>query len=353
MSTRVTELFNIKYPIIMAAMNFVTEPKLVAAVSEAGGLGLLAASHYSADDLRQDIRKIRELTDKPFGVNQVLERPGSRENIDICIEEKVPVVNYALGKPDWLIPRVHAYGGKVIGTTAIARHALAAEKMGVDAVTITGHEAAGHGVMETSMVLIPRVTSQVKVPVIAAGGIFDGRGVAAALALGADAVSLGTRFALTQESALHERFKQIALKATERDTLYSTHFDGIYCRVLRTPHADAVNKRWFRPIEFMSSTRKVQKMLGLPFGKFWNTAMAMKKRERLSYLQLALLGAAAIRWQTSCIHGDERRGLLPIGQSVGGCNDLPTVAELMARIVKEMEMATDRLNKLNAAGIRP
>src|SRR4030043_1389110 len=173
--TRMTELFKIKHPIMLAGMNWITEPDLVAAVSNAGGLGVLATAATTPEETRKAIKQIRTLTDKPFGVNQILNGPGAKPNIDIAIEEKVPIINYSLGKP-WFIEQVHAYGGKVLGTTAIARHAVRAAELGCDAIGITGQEAAAHGANASSMVLIPIVSSQIKVPLIAAGGFYNGRG---------------------------------------------------------------------------------------------------------------------------------------------------------------------------------
>ena len=186
--TKMTQMFGIKHPIMLAGMNWITEPELVSAVCNAGGLGILAIARCNPKETRENIRKIRDMTDQPFGVNQILVGPGAKENIAVAIEEKVPIINYSLGKP-WFVKDVHAYGGKVVGTIAIARHAARAVELGCDALVITGHEAAAHGAAATSMVLIPIVASMVDVPLIAAGGFYDGRGLAAALALGADGIS--------------------------------------------------------------------------------------------------------------------------------------------------------------------
>src|SRR4030042_2351696 len=178
--TRFTEMVGIKHPIMLAGMNWITTPKLVAAVCNAGGLGIFATAAYTPAETRKHIQAIRKLTKKPFGINQILIGPGAKENIEVAIEEKVPIINYSLGKP-WFIEQVHKYGGKVLGTTAIARHAVRAAELGCDAIVITGQEAAAHGANATSMVLIPLVSRQIKVPLIAAGGFFNGRGLAAAL----------------------------------------------------------------------------------------------------------------------------------------------------------------------------
>jgi enoyl-[acyl-carrier protein] reductase II len=143
LKTKMTELFGITHPVMLAGMNWITEPELVAAVCNAGGLGILAVARCTPRETRDCIHQIRRLTDKPFGINQILIGPGARENIAVAIEEKVPVINYSLGKP-WFVKDVHAYGGKVMGTIAIARHAAKAVELGCDALVVTGHEAAAH-----------------------------------------------------------------------------------------------------------------------------------------------------------------------------------------------------------------
>ena len=181
-TTRMTELFGIEHPIMLAGMNWITDANLVATVCNAGGLGIFATARCTPDEVRENIRAIRKLTTRPFGVNVIL-RAEAPEKLKVAIEEKVPIVNYTLGKP-WFIDQVHAYGGKVMGTIAVARHAVRAAQLGCDLLVVTGHEAAAHGDVATSLVLVPLVASLVKVPLIAAGGFYDGRGLAAALKIG-------------------------------------------------------------------------------------------------------------------------------------------------------------------------
>ena len=266
--TRFTEMLGIKHPIMMAGMNWITTPKLVAAVCNAGGLGILATAAFTAEETKKNIREIRQLTNEPFGINQILTGPGAKENIAIGIKEKVPIINYSLGKP-WFIDEVHAYGGKVMGTIAMAKHAVKAEQLGCDIIVITGHEAAAHGDVATSMVLIPLVADKVKVPLVAAGGFNDGRGLAAALVLGAHAVSMGTRFIVTQESHVHDNFKNLCLKATEQDTLYSNVFDGMPGRALKTASAEAMMKKGFPLFKSVKSAFEVKRILNLTFWKFF------------------------------------------------------------------------------------
>ena len=208
MKTKITELFGIQYPIILPGMSWISVPELVAAVCNAGGIGYLATGPLSPAKTRESIRRIRELTDKPFGVGATLLMPGAYESALVAIEEKVPVLNISLGKGETLIKKVHAYGGKVISTVTTVEHALAAQNSGADALQVTGHEAAAHGCHVTTLVLVPAVVDAVKIPVVAIGGIADGRGMAAAFALGAEGIGMGTRLSITKESPVHALAKQ-------------------------------------------------------------------------------------------------------------------------------------------------
>ncbi len=342
MKTRMTELFGIRYPIMLAGMNWITEPKLVAAVCNAGGLGVLATAQFGADKetLRQKIWEIRELTDKPFGINQSLMAPGAREVIEVAIKENVPVINYSLGKP-WFIDQVHAYGGKVLGTTAISKHAVRAEQLGCDAIVVTGYEAAAHGATGTSLVLIPIVTSQVKIPVIAAGGFYDGRGLAAALVLGASGISMGTRFGLTKESVVHDNFKQLCLKSTEEDTLYSDAFDGMYGRALKTKATQELLKRRLPLAEAIKDAWEVKRLLKLPLGKFIGLSFSMMKSDedgetRNLWMQ-ARRATGAVLSMKAIYDGDTEEGILYAGQCIGGIDDLPSVNEIMEKVVTQAE----------------
>ena len=248
MHTRITELFGIEHPIVLPGMSWISVPELVAAVGNAGGIGWLATGPLSTDETRESIRKIRTLTDKPFGAGVTLLMPGAKENAEVLIEEKVPVVNVSLGKCDWIAERVHAYGGKVNATATTEKHARAAEKQGADALQVTGNEAAAHGSQVGTLVLTPAIVRAVKIPVVAVGGFADGYGLAAALALGAEGIGMGTRLSLTKESPVHEDTKKAQLKAGIEDTIYSDRFDGLWCRMLSTDSAKKAVRRTKRPV---------------------------------------------------------------------------------------------------------
>jgi len=352
MKTRMTELFGIEYPIMLSGMNWLTTPKLAAAVSNAGGLGILATQHYDKDGLRKAIREIRELTDKPFGVNFTM-GVGTDYLIPVAIEEKVPVVNYALGRPPEitaLVEAVHAYGGKVIGTVAFLRHALRAEQLGVDLLNITGYEAAGHSGNIGALVLIPTITSAVKIPCIGAGGYCDGKGLVAALALGAEGMAMGTRLAATQESAAPDTVKQTWLKVTEEDTVIDTAFDGLNCRVLRNKAAEDMLKKRLPLVGSISAALFLKRELKLSWLQLVRTANTLRHMpmgiggRRMGLSSAMRLGTGSRLFAKATVEGDVENGLLIMGPVAGRINDIPTVAELIERTVSEAEQILKALN---------
>ena len=332
MKTRMTELLGIQHPIMLAGMAFISLPKLVAAVSNAGGIGMLNSVAYSPAQVRDVIQQIKALTDKPFGVNATLVMPNARENIEIAIEEKVPIINYALGKGDWIIKAVHAYGGKVLATVAIEKHARRAEADGADALVVTGHEAAAHGAEVGTLVLVPSIASQSKIPIIAAGGFSDGRGLAAALVLGADGISMGTRFMLTQECEMHEKAKAISLNAGIEDTLLSDRIDGLPGRWLKNPAALKMAQGKPSPFQALSSALQIRRMINVPLYKLLLGGLKQRGIQELARQALGLKGL-----RVAIETGDLETGVLPISQAIGLMKDLPTCKDLIERTVAEAE----------------
>ena len=231
--TKITKLLGIKYPVFQGGMAWVSTPRLVAAVSNAGGLGVLGSGSMSGDIAREQIQQIKSLTDKPFGVNIMLMMESSKEVIDVCIDEKVPVVTTGAGNPGPYVKRFKEAGIKVIPVVSSVALAKRLERSGVDALIAEGHESGGHVGEITTMVLVPQVADAVSIPVIAAGGIGDGRGILAAFALGADAVQIGTRFILANECEVHQNYKNAVLKAKDRDTVQTGITLGHPVRVIR------------------------------------------------------------------------------------------------------------------------
>jgi len=332
--TRITEMLGIQYPIVLSGMSWISVPEMVAAVSNAGGLGILATGPLDKDTTRESVRRIRQLTDKPFGANASLLFPGAKESAKVLLEEKVPVINFALGKGDWIVEEAHKYGGKVIATVVNARHAKRAEEYGCDAVIATGNEAAAHGEFVTTFCLIPSLVDVLSIPVIAAGGIADGRGLAAALALGAEGVAMGTRLMTTKESPLHENYKDLSMSKDVTDTLYSQRIDGLWCRVMKTDTAERARRRGLDlPAAFVNA-QDVAKTLHLPFIKLFIGVMLSGWKNTK---QLAYLANASKAFQLATEEGDLRKGVLPVGQCTGLIKDEPTVKELLDRMVRDAE----------------
>ncbi len=347
MKTRMTELFGIKYPIMLAGMNFATTPKLVAAVSDAGGLGVLGSARYTRDSLREAIKEIRSLTDKPFGVNVILWSPETIGLIPTIIEEKVPVVNYSLGRPREITPLiqgVHEYGGKVIGTVALLRHAIRSEQLGSDMLSVTGYEAASHSGNVGALVLIPSVAERVKIPIIGAGGYADGRGLAAALVLGAEGIAMGTRLAVTKESETHENAKQLCIKGTEEDTVISDRFDGINCRVIKSEVADEIMKKRLPVMEAIWAALRMKRMLKLSFPELIRSAINLKKVEQRSLASVMRFAVGSDLLEKAVVDGDPK-GLLHTGQTIGRIHDIPTVSEVIERTVAEAEKILEAAEK--------
>lgn len=343
MKTRITEAFGIEYPVILSGMSWISVPEMVAAVSNAGGLGILATGPLSLDETREAVREVRRLTDRPFGANVALMLPGGAQNAQVLIEEKVPVINFALGKGDWIVKAAHDYGGKVIATVVMHRHAKRAQDYGTDALLVTGFEAAGHGGDATSMILIPSIVDTVDIPVIAAGGFVDGRGLMAALSLGAEGVAMGTRFMSTKESPLHQNFKDLSIEKTIYDTLYSTRFDGIPCRVMDNDPARRQLRRGLNlPAAFFNS-RIIAKQLKLPFLKLFFGVLfsGIKNSMQLAYFANAYRAA-----ELATEDGNLKKGVLPVGQATGLLNDIPSVSEVIERIIDEAMGVKDRTSKI-------
>ncbi len=230
---RICELLNIKYPIIQGGMAWVADASLASAVSNAGALGLIAGGNAPKEIIKEEIRKCRELTDKPFGVNVMLLSPFADDIIDLIIEEKIPVITTGAGNPAKYVDRLKEVGIKIIPVVPSIALAQRMEKLGADAVIVEGTEAGGHIGELTTMVLTPQVVDAVNIPVIAAGGIADGRGIVATFALGASGVQIGTRFICSDECNVHENYKNMVLKSKDRDAIVTGRTTGHPVRTLK------------------------------------------------------------------------------------------------------------------------
>lgn len=302
MKTEITELLGIKYPIVQGGMAWVAEYHLAAAVSEAGGLGLIGAASAPAQWVREQIQKAKALTDEPFGVNIMLMSPYADEVADIIVEEGVQVVTTGAGNPEKYMKMWKAAGVKVIPVVASVAMAKRMERMGADAVVAEGSEAGGHIGETTTMVLVPQIASAVKIPVIAAGGIADGRGIAAAFMLGAKGVQLGTHFVVTKESQVHDNYKKCIIKAKDIDTKVTGRSTGHPVRALR----NQMTKEYLK-----------------------------KEAEGASFEELELLTLGGLR--KAVVDGDVVNGSIMAGQSAGLVKEELTCAELIQKLMKEAD----------------
>ncbi len=334
-------MVGIKYPIVLSGMSWISTPKMVAAVSNAGGLGILATGPLSSTQTREAIREIRKLTDKPFGANASLMFQGAVENAKVLLQEQVPVINFALGKGDWIVKEAHKYGGKVFATVVNVRHAKRAQDYGSDAIIATGQEAAAHGEDVTSMVLIPHLADNLQIPVIAAGGFADGRGLAAALALGAEGIAMGTRMMTTKESPLHDSFKKLSLEKDVYDTLFSTRLDGILCRVMKTDAAERAVKNGLSLYAAFVNSREIARQVNVPYFKLFLGVLASGWANAR---QMAYMANAFKAFQSATEEGNTKSGILPVGQVQGLIHDEPTVVELFERILLEAHKAQSKVN---------
>lgn len=345
MKTRITEMLGIEYPLVCPGMTYVADANLIAATSNAGGLGIMAIGHLTPEETLREIRKVKSLTNKPFGIGCALIMPGARENLDVAIAEKVPVINFSLGSGADVCERVHAYGGKVIATVVSAKHAQSAERAGVDALLVTGHEAAAHGGSVTSLVLIPAIREITKLPIIAAGGFGTGAGVVAALALGADAVAMGTRWAACKESPVHATTKTMITQKQVEETIYSANFDSIPCRVMTTPNSKKVMSKKFSPISALWRALMAAREMNRPVLGLIRDLFTKNLKETLT---VAFYGAAVLQIKKATIEGNHSNGVQLIGQVQGLVHDVPTVHELTQRIMGEVQVALTGVNALVA-----
>ena len=334
MNTRLTRLLGIAHPIVLPGMTYIAVPRLVAAVSQAGGLGILASGALSPDECREAIREVRRLTDRPFGVGCSLMLPGAAACAEVALQEQVPVINISMGKGDWVLERAHAYGGKVIATVSSEKHARSAIDTGVDGLIVTGHEAAAHGGAVTSLVLVPAVRDMTDLPIIAAGGFVDGRGLMAALALGADAVAMGTRFATSRESGVHAGTKRMIIGKTAEETIYSSNFDTFPCRVMRTPGGEKFTARRLSPPVAIARSLQAASELKTPLSRLARDAM---RQGLTGAVKVAYFGAATLAMRKAIHEGDHVGGVQLIGQSQGLVHDEPTVAEIIERTIGQAQ----------------
>ncbi len=307
MKTRITKLLGCKYPVIQGGMAWVAEYHLAAAVSEAGGIGLIGAASAPPEIVREQIRKVKELTSQPFGVNVMLLNPNAGEVAKIIVEEGVKIVTTGAGNPGKFMEMWKAAGVTVIPVVASVAMAKMMERAGADAVVAEGMEAGGHIGSQTTLTLVPQVVDAVNIPVIAAGGIADGRGMAAALMLGAEGIQMGTRFVVSKDSIVHTNYKERVIKAKDIDSEVTGMSTGHPIRVLRN-----------------QMTRDYLKL----------------EKEGAAFEELEQLTLGSLK--KAVIDGDIVHGSVMAGQSAGLIKKEQSCKEIMDEIVEEAEKLTGR-----------
>jgi NAD(P)H-dependent flavin oxidoreductase YrpB (nitropropane dioxygenase family) len=341
LSTRFTELAGVRYPIVQTGMGWVATPQLAAATSAAGGLGILAAATMTYDELSAAINEVRSRTAAPFGVNMRADQPDVGERVELLIREGVRVASFAMAPKQDLIKRLHDGGVLVMPSIGAKRHAEKVAAWGVDAVLVQGGEGGGHtGAVPTSL-LLPQVVDAVgnDIPVIAAGGYFDGRGLVAALSYGASGIAMGTRFLLTSDSPVPEAVKQLYLSKSVADTVVTKQVDGVPHRVLRSELVDSLEAA-SAPRRFAGAARnasRFRKDAGISWRDMVREGLAMRKTQELSWTQVLMAGNTPMLLRAAMVDGRTDLGVMASGQVVGVIDDLPSCAELIDRIVGEAD----------------
>ena len=341
LQTRFCELVGCRLPVVQTGMGWVSGANLTAATSAGGGFGILAAVTMTPDQLRSAVAGVQERTDAPFGVNFRADQPDLAERVAFVVERGVRLVSFAGAPTQDAVARCHDAGVLVMPTVGARRHAEKVLEMGVDAVIAQGGEGGGHtGAVPTSL-LLPQVVDAVgaAIPVLGAGGFYDGRGLVAALAYGADGIAMGTRFLLTRESHVPATVKDRYTAATVLDTVVTTAIDGAPQRVIRTDVVDRIERspRLLRFPRAALAALRFREATGTPLGALLREGLAMKRHQDLTWSQVALAANAPMLIKATMVDGNPDVGILPTGQVTGVIDELPTVAELLARITAEAE----------------
>lgn len=353
LNTRLTKLLGCEYPVIQTAMGWVADANLVAATGRGGGFGFLAGAVMTPAEVDAGIKAIRAKTDRPFGVNFHMYVPSAKEIAEICIRERVKAVSYSRAPSKDLVKRFKDAGIVCIPTVGAVKHAVKAVELGADAVVVQGGEGGGHTGSVASNILLPQVVDALKganVPVVAAGGFRDGRGLISALSLGADGIAMGTRFLLTSDSPVPANTKQEYLKASPEDIIVSKKLDGMPQRMINNACLqDLENKTslgmlilaMFNGLKFTHESG--QSLLGMLL-----SAWKMKKANGMTLGQTLMAGNAPAMIQEAMVHGRASTGILPSGQVAGVISDLPGADALVQQIAREaidvLEQLAGRVN---------
>ncbi|WP_282692789.1 nitronate monooxygenase [Streptomyces sp. CC208A] len=337
MATPLTALVGVRHPVVQTGMGWVAGPRLVSATANAGALGVLASATMSAERLREAVREVKSRTDAPFGVNLRADAGDAAERVGIIIEEGVKVASFALAPSRELIARLKDAGVVVIPSIGARRHAEKVAAWGADAVLVQGGEGGGHTGSVATTVLLPQVVDAVDIPVIAAGGFHDGRGLVAALSYGAAGIAMGTRFLLTSDSTVPDAVKARYLAAAVTDVTVTTAVDGLPHRMLRTGFVDAL-ERSGRAASLLRAVRHAaafRRESGTSWARMVRDGLAMKHGKELTWGQVLLAANTPMLLRAAMVDGRTDLGVMASGQVAGLIEDLPSCAELVGRIMAE------------------
>ncbi|MCF3133705.1 NAD(P)H-dependent flavin oxidoreductase [Streptomyces olivochromogenes] len=337
METALTRLVGVRYPIVQTGMGWVAGPRLVSAAANAGALGILASATMTLDQLRTAVREVRSRTDAPFGVNLRADAGDAGDRVRVIIDEGVRVASFALAPSRELIGELKEAGVVVIPSIGARRHAEKVAAWGADAVIVQGAEGGGHTGEVATTVLLPQVVDAVRIPVVAAGGFFDGRGLVAALAYGAAGVAMGTRFLLTSDSTVPDAVKARYLAATVRDVTVTRAVDGLPHRMLRTELVDSL-ERTGRTRALLRAVRRAagfRRLSGLGWRQMVRDGLALKHGKELSWSQVLLAANTPMLLKSAMVDGRTDLGVMAAGQVTGVIEDLPSCAELVERMIAE------------------
>ena len=335
--TALCDLVGVEVPIVQTGMGWVASAKLTSATANAGGLGIIASATMDFAELADAIAETKDRTDRPFGVNLRSDSPDVFERAELMVKQGVRVASFALAPNEELIKALKDAGLVCIPSIGAARHAEKVASWGADAVIVQGGEAGGHTGAVATTVLLPQVVDAVDIPVIAAGGFFDGRGLVAALAYGAVGIAMGTRFLLTSDSPVPDSIKQIYLGGKVTDTVVTYQVDGHPNRVLRTAFIDrleATNALTSLP-RAVSNAFRFRRLLGASWLDYLREGLAMKRSQGLGWSQMVMAANAPMLFKASMVDGNIESGVMAGGQVTGLIDELPSCRALIDRIVEQ------------------
>jgi NAD(P)H-dependent flavin oxidoreductase YrpB (nitropropane dioxygenase family) len=337
--TALTRLVGVEHPIVQTGMGWVAGPRLVSATAEAGALGILASATMTFAELEAAIAEVKKRTDAPFGVNLRADATDAGDRVDLLIREGVRVASFALAPRKEMIAKLRDHGVVVIPSVGAARHAEKVAAWGADAVIVQGGEGGGHTGGVATTLLLPSVLDTVDIPVVAAGGFFDGRGLAAALAYGAAGIAMGTRFLLSKESTVPDEVKRLYLGQGLTGTVVTRRVDGLPHRVLRTDLVDRLERagRVRGLVQAARNALRFRSITGLSPAAMLREGLAMKHGNDLTWSQLVMAANTPMLLRAGLVEGRTDAGVLASGQVVGMLHDLPTVAEIVTSTVGQAE----------------